>query len=93
MYRLATVFWLASVRPPHRVCRVRRYFSRCGTPALDGVLAGVLAGVLDGAASSFYVFLLFIYPPNMVFIRNFPVFSRNIGERITQRKRFVSANV
>ena len=61
-----------------------RYFSRCGfsgrlgTPALDGVLAGVLAGVLDGAASSFYVFLLFIYPPNMVFIRNFPVFSRNI---------------
>ena len=61
-----------------------RYFSRCGlsgrlgTPALDGVLAGVLAGVLDGAASSFYVFLLFIYPPNMVFIRNFPEFSRNI---------------
>ena len=57
MYHLATVFWLASVRPPHRVCRVRRYFSRRGTPALDGVLdgvlAGVLAGVLDGAASSF----------------------------------------
>ena len=66
----------------------KRYFSRCGfnrrlgTPALDGLLAGVLAGVLDGvldgAASSFYVFLLFIYPPNMVFIRNFPEFSRNI---------------
>ena len=51
---------------------------RLGTPALDGVLAGVLAGVLDGAASSFYVFLLFIYPPNMVFIRNFLEFSRNI---------------
>ena len=59
-----------------------------GTPALDGVLAGVLDGVLDGAASSFYVFLLFIYPPNMVFIRNFPEFSRNImGERIPNTKR------
>ena len=26
----------------------------------------------------FYVFLLFIYPPNMVFIGNFPEFSGNI---------------
>ena len=45
---------------------------------LAGVLAGVLDGVLDGAQVHFYVFLLFIYPPNMVFIRNFPEFSRNI---------------
>ena len=59
-------------------CGLSGRLGRLGTPALDGVLAGVLAGVLDGAASSFYVFLLFIYPPNMVFIRNFPVFNRNI---------------
>ena len=64
-----------------------------GEQLLDGVLAGVLDGVLDGAQVHFYVFLLFIYPPNMVFIRNFPVFSRNIGERIPQIMRLVPANV
>ena len=31
-----------------------------------------------GLQVHFYVYLLFIYPPNMVFIRNFPEFSRNI---------------
>ena len=31
-----------------------------------------------GLQVHFYVFLLFIYPPNMVFIRNLPEFSRNI---------------
>ena len=62
-------------------------------------LAGVSRGTVDrvlnnrGSVPLFYVFLLFIYPPNMVFIRNFPVFSRNIGESIPQIMRFVSANV
>ena len=41
-----------------------------------------------GLQVHFYVYLLFIYPPNMVFIRNFPEFSRNImGERIPNTKR------
>ena len=31
-----------------------------------------------GLQVHFYVFLLFIYPPNMVFIRNFLEFSGNI---------------
>ena len=35
-------------------------------------------GYLMGRKFFFIVFLLFIYPPNMVFIRNFPEFSRNI---------------
>ena len=54
---------------------------------------GYLRGYLMGLQVHFYVFLLFIYPPNMVFIRNFPVFSRNIGERIPQIMRLVPANV
>ena len=45
---------------------------------LMGYLRGYLMGYLMGLQVLFYVFLLFIYPPNMVFIRNFPVFSRNI---------------
>ena len=43
-----------------------------------GYLRGYLRGYLMGLQVHFYVFLLFIYPPNMVFIRNFPEFSRNI---------------
>ena len=45
---------------------------------LRGYLRGYLMGYLMGLQVHFYVFLLSIYPPNMVFIRNFPVFSRNI---------------
>ena len=45
---------------------------------LRGYLRGYLMGYLMGLQVHFYVFLLFIYPPNMVFIRNFPEFSRNI---------------
>ena len=35
-------------------------------------------GYLMGLQVHFYVFLLSIYPPNMVFIRNFLEFSGNI---------------
>ena len=52
---------------------------------LRGYLRGYLMGCLMGLQVHFYVFLLFIYPPNMVFIRNFPMFSRNImGKGLTK---------